>query len=229
MNSLVFLIKNTGFCGISLITLAIVSLYIFIKNSLYLHWMHRDFRSFFSKIEKRGGKINQAGNESSDNPLLSIIWEVSTTHATHSEDIRAEIAYLFHLHLRRVISSLTALRLISVISPLLGLMGTVLGMVKVFRVVASQSHANPTILAQGIWEAMLTTIMGLIIAIPSLIFFYFLRQKLTGFKIETIEYSYQAIKDNHLQNSKKDSKEKVSKTSGKNDSISTPLQAVEPS
>jgi len=51
----------------------------------------------------------------------------------HSKDLRAEVAYLFHRHFQHVSGSLSALRLISVISPLLGLMGTVLRMVKVLK------------------------------------------------------------------------------------------------
>jgi biopolymer transport protein ExbB len=126
MSRLTFLYENTGYVGIALIILALVSLYLFIKNSLYLRWVYRDFLTYFSGVEQGV----------SSNPLIGIIQGVATSHATHSKDLRSEVAYLFHRHFQNVAGGLTALRLISVISPLLGLMGTVLGMVKVFRVIA---------------------------------------------------------------------------------------------
>ena len=192
MNRLTFLYENTGYVGLALIILALVSLYLFIKNSLYLRWVYRDFLTYFSGVEQGTTRVTDVSGESS-NPLIGIIQGVATSHATHSKDLRAEVAYLFHRHFHRIAGGLTALRLISVISPLLGLMGTVLGMVKVFRVIAVQTNADPAIMAEGIWEAMLTTIMGLTVAIPTLIFFYFLKLKMNGFQIEAVEYGYRTL------------------------------------
>ena len=189
---MIALYENTGVCGIALIILAFVSLYLFIKNSLYLRWVYRDFKLFFNRVEALEVKVTDNSQQKA-NPLIGIIQGVATSHATHSKDLRAEVAYLFHRHFKHVADSLTVLRLISVISPLLGLMGTVLGMVKVFRVIAVQTHADPAVMAEGIWEAMLTTIMGLTVAIPTLIFFYFLRLKMNGFQIESVEYGYRTL------------------------------------
>jgi biopolymer transport protein ExbB len=192
VNRFVFLYEKTGVCGVALLLLALVSLYLFLKNSLYLRWVYRDFKLFFGKVESGKLPITSSGTSTS-NPLVGIIQGVADSHATHSRDLRAEVAYLFHKHFQRVTGGLTALRLISVISPLLGLMGTVLGMVKVFKVIAVQTNADPSVMAEGIWEAMLTTIMGLTVAIPTLIFFYFLRLKLNGFQIEAVEYGYRTL------------------------------------
>lgn len=61
-----------------------------------------------------------------------------------------------------------AIEIIAQIAPMLGLLGTVLGMIEVFQVVASQTGmAQPSDLATGIWEALLTTAMGLIVAVPA--------------------------------------------------------------
>ena len=84
---------------------------------------------------------------------------------------------------------MTLLRLVSVISPLLGLLGTVLGISKVFRVVASQALVDPAVLANGIWEALATTIMGLTITVPVLCLYYFFRMQITGFQVELMEYA----------------------------------------
>ena len=62
---------------------------------------------------------------------------------------------------------LGTLSLISAISPLLGLTGTVIGMIQAFQVIASSGSAvNPGMLASGIWEALITTAAGLLVAIP---------------------------------------------------------------
>lgn len=62
------------------------------------------------------------------------------------------------------------------ISPLLGLLGTVLGMIKIFTRF-TEAGGNPMILAGGIWEALITTAAGLTVAIPSLIIYRFLNYK----------------------------------------------------
>ncbi len=70
---------------------------------------------------------------------------------------------------------LNTLGTIAAISPLLGLLGTVVGMIKVFDVITSQGVGNAEVLAGGISEALITTAAGLAVAIPSLIFYRYLR------------------------------------------------------
>ena len=70
---------------------------------------------------------------------------------------------------------LNALGTIAAISPLLGLLGTVIGMIKVFAVITAQGVGEPRILAGGISEALITTAAGLTVAIPSLLFHRMLR------------------------------------------------------
>lgn len=65
---------------------------------------------------------------------------------------------------------LTALEIIASITPLLGLLGTVLGMVTVFEAIAVQGTGDPRVLSAGISTALVTTIAGLSVAIPSLAF-----------------------------------------------------------
>jgi biopolymer transport protein ExbB len=70
---------------------------------------------------------------------------------------------------------LNTLGTIAGISPLLGLLGTVAGMIKSFTAITAQGVGNPTVLAGGISEALVTTAAGLIVAIPSLIAYRYLR------------------------------------------------------
>lgn len=82
---------------------------------------------------------------------------------------------------RQVIVSLekylTTLGTIAQITPLLGLLGTVIGMIKVFSAITTQGVGNPGVLAGGISEALITTATGLCIAIPSLYFYRHFRAR----------------------------------------------------
>ena len=72
---------------------------------------------------------------------------------------------------------LNTLGTVAAISPLLGLLGTVIGMIKVFSAIRLEGAGNAAILAGGISEALITTAVGLTVAIPSLFFHrYFLRK-----------------------------------------------------
>ncbi|PLX67472.1 MAG: MotA/TolQ/ExbB proton channel family protein [Denitrovibrio sp.] len=74
--------------------------------------------------------------------------------------------------LTRFLSSLQA---IASIAPLLGLLGTVLGMIKTFIVIGQQGVGNAQALAGGISEALITTAAGLSVAIPTVVFYYIIR------------------------------------------------------
>ncbi len=65
---------------------------------------------------------------------------------------------------------LNILGIISSVAPLLGLLGTVIGMIKVFTAIMLQGTGNAAVLAGGISEALITTAAGLSVAIPALIF-----------------------------------------------------------
>ncbi|MEE8527726.1 MAG: MotA/TolQ/ExbB proton channel family protein [Gammaproteobacteria bacterium] len=77
--------------------------------------------------------------------------------------------------LERYINSLGT---IAMISPLLGLLGTVIGMVKVFAAITTHGVGNPSVLAGGISEALITTAAGLTVAIPALIGYRYLRGRI---------------------------------------------------
>lgn len=70
---------------------------------------------------------------------------------------------------------LNTLGTIASISPLLGLLGTVLGMIKVFTVITNQGVGDASVLASGIAEALITTAAGLMVAIPTLLFYRYFR------------------------------------------------------
>jgi len=69
------------------------------------------------------------------------------------------------------------LSLIATLAPMVGLLGTVSGMVKAFRAIAAQGMGQPQALADNISEALITTASGLIVAIPAMFFFFFFKNK----------------------------------------------------
>ncbi|EEX08494.1 MotA/TolQ/ExbB proton channel [Ruegeria lacuscaerulensis ITI-1157] len=84
------------------------------------------------------------------------------------EAAREETARVAKRQLAMARDGLGALELIASIAPLLGLLGTVLGMIAAFQALqAAGSRADPALLAGGIWEALLTTAAGMAVAIPA--------------------------------------------------------------
>ena len=87
---------------------------------------------------------------------------------------------------RRSERLLPSLEIISQVSPLIGLLGTVIGMIDSFNELElGGSLVDPSILAGGIWPALLTTAMGLIVAIQALVCHYFLERKISNVQDET--------------------------------------------
>lgn len=84
-------------------------------------------------------------------------------------------------HLER---GLTVLEIVAGISPLIGLLGTVLGMVTVFDAITAQGTGNPQVLSEGISEALVTTVAGLCIAIPSLAFHSYFSKRVESLSVE---------------------------------------------
>ena len=75
--------------------------------------------------------------------------------------------------------NLTMLGTLATISPLLGLLGTVVGMITAFTGLSEVTGANPDILAEGISQALITTAFGLFIAVPGLVMHKYFEQKIS--------------------------------------------------
>ena len=71
------------------------------------------------------------------------------------------------------------------VAPMLGFLGTVTGMIKAFQQIQNlQGNVNPSVLAGGIWEALITTVAGLSVAIPTYVAYNFLVSKVDGYVLE---------------------------------------------
>jgi biopolymer transport protein ExbB len=116
---------------------------------------------------------------------LGKILAVGLANRQHPRDIMKEsieeAGRQVVLELERFLNTLGT---IASITPLLGLLGTVIGMIKVFAAITSHGVGNPSVLAGGISEALITTAAGLSVAIPSLIFYRFFRGKVDELVLE---------------------------------------------
>ncbi len=102
------------------------------------------------------------------NPILEVI---------ENGGNEREISLIGTKQIRKIERGLSWLALIATIAPLLGLTGTVTGMIKAFMVISTTTSVNPSMLAGGIWEALITTAAGLIVAIPIHVGHHYLEKK----------------------------------------------------
>ena len=108
-------------------------------------------------------------------PASKIVLVMLDSKNLSEEDTEDQISVEGEKELRNLEFLLKPLEVISNIAPLLGLLGTVIGMINAFsKLENAGSRVDPAILAGGIWEALLTTAFGLIVAIPALAAFYWL-------------------------------------------------------
>ncbi len=102
---------------------------------------------------------------------------------------------------RKLEKGLGILETVAAIAPLMGLLGTVLGMIKVFAVIKEQGIGQASALSGGISEALITTVTGLFIGIPALIFFNYFSYKAENFVLDIEKYTDRLLqKLHHLKN-----------------------------
>lgn len=94
----------------------------------------------------------------------------------------------------KLLRKIELLNVVGNVAPMLGLLGTVYGMIKVFsRIVAAGGMPQPEQLAEGVGIALVTTFWGLVVAIPALAVYAFLRNRIDGLSSEAVMASQEAI------------------------------------
>ncbi len=112
--------------------------------------------------------------------------------------LREEVSRLSQERLEYFDSNLDTLKVIAMVAPLLGLLGTVFGMIDAFQQMEiAGNNINPSTLSGGIWEALLTTAVGLSVAIPTVLFESFFRATNDKLKIN-IEHSVTKLLTAHM-------------------------------
>ena len=112
-----------------------------------------------------------------------------------SRDVEAEVSRVGSAQIRNLESWLRGLSSIAHLSPLLGLLGTVTGMIVAFMSLQEAgSRVDPSILSGGIWEALLTTAFGLTVAIPAMAAFYYLEGEVDHVRAAMKDASIQVLR-----------------------------------
>ena len=116
--------------------------------------------------------------EEGKGPVAEIIKKAVEHRNSPGEVIENELSIRGDEILRGFSRNLHLLELIGKISPMIGLLGTVLGMVEAFHKLAFVKNlVDPSLLASGIWEALITTVAGLFVGIPALVFHHLYMNK----------------------------------------------------
>lgn len=110
-------------------------------------------------------------------PLGQILAAGISNHKRGREQMKESIEEVAGHVVHEMERYLNTLGTVAAVTPLLGLLGTVIGMIKVFTAIKLEGTGNAAVLAGGISEALITTAAGLSVAIPSLFFFRFFQRR----------------------------------------------------
>ena len=168
-------LKSGGLLMIPIIVCGVIATFIIVERCIY-----------FASIRKRDEKLMQNVNASlavgdyeacgvacaqADTPMSQVIKKAIDCRRYEERDIRDLVEAEMDFVVPRFEHLLTPLGTIANIATLLGLLGTVTGNIKAFGVLgAGGSMGDPALLAGAIAEALVTTVAGLIVSIPSVIF-----------------------------------------------------------
>jgi len=122
-----------------------------------------------------------------------LAWLVEQRHLPH-EQLAARAGEMASLELRQQQHKAYALNVVATIAPIVGLLGTVVGMIESFHVIAGSGMGDPSLLAGGISKALVNTAAGLSVALPSLAMHHYLRHRLAGIGIN-LERQLNAVLD----------------------------------
>ncbi|NQT74903.1 MAG: MotA/TolQ/ExbB proton channel family protein [Candidatus Omnitrophica bacterium] len=186
------IIQKGGPVMYPIILCSILALAIVIERVYYLYKAKIDTKDFMNNIEitiKRN-RIAEAIKicDKTPGPIAHIVKAGIMKHDRSRQEIRESIEDAGHQEVPRMERHLSLLATIAHISPLLGLLGTVTGMVRAFQIIQEKSVSfnpvSPGDLAGGIWEALLTTVAGLIVAIPTVVLYNYLVNRVDEFVLE---------------------------------------------
>jgi len=173
------LLQQGGFLMYVILLCSVVGLAVFLEKLYHLHRAAIDPEPLLLRVRELVGDANTASALSlcreTPGPVAHIIAAGLSKAGLARPEIKEAIEDAGLREVSRLESRLGILATVAHISPLLGLLGTVLGMIRTFRTIENlDGLVNPSNLAGGIWEALLTTAFGLIVAIAAFVAYNFL-------------------------------------------------------
>jgi len=158
-----------------------VAVYVFIERFMAVQRALKGKKDFMQKINEyvTKGNLNEAKQlcQSSENPIARMVEKGISRVGKPMKDITTSIENIGKLEISKLERRLSMLATISGVAPMLGFLGTVLGMVKVFQNMSKEETFEIASLSGGIMEAMITTVGGLIVGIVAYVAYNYLVSK----------------------------------------------------
>ena len=173
------ILEKGGVVLICIIILGFIATVIVIERLLYFRKIRIDEDQMLSRLKAtlEKGHFDEALSicEANPSPITNLM-KVGIEHKNYSEErVKDAILSAANMEIPRLERYLSALGTIANIATLLGLLGTVLGNIRSFGVLGNTGAVgDPSLLAKGIAEALLNTAGGLIVAIPTIVFYNYL-------------------------------------------------------
>ena len=177
------LIKAGGWwIMIPLALLAIVSIYIFFERLFAINHANRQDKSFMDRIKEyiHRGEVDQALKlcQDTNTPYSRMIEKGVTRIGRPMNDVLVAIENVGNMEVAKLEKGFNWLATTAAGAPMIGFLGTVIGMVQAFFQLASAgNNSNVTILASGIYQALVTTVAGLIVGIIALFAYNYLTSR----------------------------------------------------
>lgn len=173
------LIEQGGIIMIVILILSVIAVAIIVERLLFFRKIQTDEEQLISRLKRTLEKFHyeEALSICESNPApITNLMRVGIEHRHYPEEtIKATITDAASLEVPRMERYLSFLGTIAHISPLLGLLGTVTGNIQAFGVLGDfGAVGDPSLLARGISEALLTTAAGIIVSIPAIVFYNYL-------------------------------------------------------
>ncbi len=186
-----FIVKGGPIMGL-IIVCSIMAFAVFLERIWYLRAAKIDTKKFMQEISKKvkNNKVMQALDmcNITKGPIARILKSGIMKYDRTRQDIKQAIEDAGIHEVPLLEKNLSVLATIAHISPLLGLLGTVVGMLKSFQVIEEKAMSmvpiNPGDLAGGIWEALITTVAGLSVAIPVYVAYNYLVSRVDNFVLD---------------------------------------------
>ncbi|MGB1263544.1 MAG: MotA/TolQ/ExbB proton channel family protein [Cognaticolwellia sp.] len=127
-----------------------------------------------------GGKVSRqlkSTTASDDNPLGRVMLVKEQNPNADTETLELKLSESILREVPKLSSRLTLIKIISVVAPLIGLLGTVTGMINTFQAITLFGTGDPKLMAGGISQALVTTVLGLVVAIPMVFIFTLLHTR----------------------------------------------------
>lgn len=168
-----------GFIMIPLAILSIISIYIFVERCIAITRARKEDSSFMQRIRDyiHDGEIESARNlcARTDTPYARLILKGISRIGRPMNDVFVAIENTGNIEIANLEKGLPWLATTAAGGPMIGFLGTVIGMVNAFYNLASAgTSANISVLADGIYEALVTTVAGLIVGIIALFAYNYL-------------------------------------------------------